>query len=114
MKVITRRIVDRMPARSSSISYHYDYRLYDFQTGDRRLTARTYADTPQRASFIDWTVDGRAGEAWGVQPLQALISAAVVHLWGKSIREFYWYDRAAGAYRELDPHAAMADTAAED
>ncbi|MCB1590008.1 MAG: hypothetical protein KDI56_13965 [Xanthomonadales bacterium] len=97
-------IVDHhAPTKPGDIGYHYDYVLYRFKQHGRELLARSYADTAERASFLSLTVSGVDRSLNASDLRETLVQQAVVHLQLLGKREFCWFDRSSGCYRDWSP-----------
>ena len=103
-QVSCEHIVDHhAPTKPGDIGYHYDYVLYRFKQHGRELLARSYADTAERASFLSLTVSGVARSLNASDLRETLVQQAVVHLQLLGKREFCWFDRSSGCYRDWSP-----------
>ena len=89
------------PDKNGMHDYHYEYDTYQFTDGNVSLTARSYDEDPEEASFMSITIDGecRGLELADLNNPVLLAAKAYFHSRGK--KEMNWFS--GTSYEQLPP-----------
>ena len=109
IRIRAEHIVDQQaPTKPGDCGYHYDFVVYRFSQPGWELLARSYADTAERVSFLNLTVDGVVRPLTESDLREALVQRVAKHLRSLGKREFSWFDRSGGCYRNWSPGSGSA------
>ncbi|MCB1590747.1 MAG: hypothetical protein KDI56_17670 [Xanthomonadales bacterium] len=109
IRIRAEHIVDHQaPTKPGDCGYHYDFVVYRFSQPGRELLARSYADTAERVSLLNLTVDGVVRPLTESDLREALVQRAAAHLHALGKRQFCWFDGLGGCYRDWSPSSGSA------
>lgn len=95
--------VDEAPPDADGLQdYHYAYDIYRFSDGTRVLYARSYADTPKHAHFLNAEVRGRMRPLRPADLRTPLLRAAAQHLCqAEGKRDLAWLSGRGNGYEPV-------------
>lgn len=89
------------PDESGSYEYYYEYDLYRFIQGDTCLVARSYADEPNEAHFLNMEERGSVRPLISDDLNSPLLVAAQAHLRAEGKTTLSWLSSKSNGYEQV-------------
>lgn len=97
----THHIDASQPDDNGDLDYFYEYDLYRFSEGSLCLFARSYADEPDEAHFLNLAIGDRSRPLADADLTHPLFLAAKVHLLSEGKVRLNWLSGRGNGYEPL-------------
>jgi hypothetical protein len=79
------------PDKNGVYDYYYECDVYQFTDGDISVTARSYDEDPEEASFMSITIDGECRGLTMADLSNPVLLSAKTHLQNKGMNDLKWF-----------------------